>query len=97
MEILPPFATPVGRVGLSICFDVSQKAKRPAYQIKLTFGLTVTLPRDQSGSEAPERGGDHVSFSVHSPNWKCTLGSSASCKGYRDTILCDSSSTGRSS
>lgn len=23
MKILPPFATPVGRVGLSICFDVS--------------------------------------------------------------------------
>lgn len=23
MEILPPFETPVGRVGLSICFDVS--------------------------------------------------------------------------
>jgi len=26
MEILSPFATPVGRVGLSICFDVSQDA-----------------------------------------------------------------------
>lgn len=25
MQILPPFATPVGRVGLSICFDVSLK------------------------------------------------------------------------
>jgi predicted amidohydrolase len=27
MEILPPFETPIGRVGLSICFDVSYQGE----------------------------------------------------------------------
>ncbi|BCR95884.1 carbon-nitrogen hydrolase family protein [Aspergillus luchuensis] len=48
MEILPPFETPVGRVGLSICFDlrfpeISLALKRQNAQI-ITYPSAFTVP-----------------------------------------------------
>ncbi|MCJ1252516.1 Carbon-nitrogen hydrolase [Lignoscripta atroalba] len=52
MEILPPFDTPVGRVGLTICFDlrfpeISLALKRQNAQI-ITFPSAFTVPTGQA-------------------------------------------------
>ncbi|KKZ61751.1 hypothetical protein EMCG_03699 [[Emmonsia] crescens] len=52
MEILPPFNTPVGRVGLSICFDlrfpeISLSLKRQNAQI-ITYPSAFTVPTGQA-------------------------------------------------
>ncbi|PGH12078.1 hypothetical protein AJ79_04477 [Helicocarpus griseus UAMH5409] len=56
MEILPPFNTPVGRVGLSICFDlrfpeISLAIKRQNAQI-ITYPSAFTVPTGQAHWEA---------------------------------------------
>ncbi|KAK2773950.1 Carbon-nitrogen hydrolase [Emmonsiellopsis sp. PD_33] len=52
MEILPPFNTPVGRVGLTICFDlrfpeISLSLKRQNAQI-ITYPSAFTVPTGQA-------------------------------------------------
>ncbi|PGH32665.1 hypothetical protein GX50_04512 [[Emmonsia] crescens] len=52
MEILPPFNTPIGRVGLSICFDlrfpeISLSLKRQNAQI-ITYPSAFTVPTGQA-------------------------------------------------
>ncbi|KAL2376204.1 hypothetical protein RJZ90_007658 [Blastomyces dermatitidis] len=52
MEILPPFNTPVGRVGLSICFDlrfpeISLSLRRQNAQI-ITYPSAFTVPTGQA-------------------------------------------------
>jgi predicted amidohydrolase len=48
MEIVPPFDTPLGRVGLAICFDVSLVAQVPIMMEKSSFlhatWFTAALP-----------------------------------------------------
>ncbi|ODM22693.1 hypothetical protein SI65_00282 [Aspergillus cristatus] len=56
MEILPPFATPVGRVGLSICFDlrfpeISLALKRQNAEI-ITYPSAFTVPTGNAHWEA---------------------------------------------
>ncbi|KAL2005871.1 hypothetical protein VTN00DRAFT_10364 [Thermoascus crustaceus] len=56
MEILPPFETPVGRVGLSICFDlrfpeISLALKRQNAQI-ITYPSAFTVPTGNAHWEA---------------------------------------------
>ncbi|KAL2215759.1 putative nitrilase [Thermoascus aurantiacus ATCC 26904] len=56
MEILPPFETPVGRVGLAICFDlrfpeISLALKRQNVQI-ITYPSAFTVPTGNAHWEA---------------------------------------------
>lgn len=53
MEILPPFDTPVGRVGMTICFDVSPANLIYRTTAKLTCH-TATVSRDKPRTEAAE-------------------------------------------
>lgn len=95
MEILPPFETPVGRVGLAICFDVScnDRFKVQTYSYIIWVRI-VTIPRDQPGAQAPERADHHLPLRIHGANRECALGGSAPCSSHRDAVICDSSRAG---
>lgn len=94
MEILPPFETPVGRVGLAICFDVSGNlgyalpspktlfTTRKMHYSHASNPILVTLPRDKSGFETSERPANHVSLCLHGSDRNRALGSIASRKSY---------------
>lgn len=87
MEILPPFGTAIGRVGLSICFDVSDpkmniliaflEEGRIVYTIHLYF--LVTIPRDQPCTQTSKRADHYIPICIHCSNRKSTLGGSPPC------------------
>lgn len=58
MEILPPFETPVGHVGLSICFDVSRPSCTADFLMEMASNgvllkillIAASIPRDKSST-----------------------------------------------
>lgn len=66
MEILPPFKTPVGLVGLLICFDVSRQVDK--WETSLLNKVIASIPRSSSGLEAARSSDHHIPLSFHCSN-----------------------------
>jgi len=81
MSILPPFDTPVGRVGLTICFDVRALYYYVSLGYQSAHVLLASIPRDKLGAEASKCSDYHISISIHSTNRPSALGNTAKSKG----------------
>jgi predicted amidohydrolase len=80
-SILPPFNTSLGRVGLTICFDVRAIIPKCIFPCQAAYVEIDTFPRDKLGAEASECSDHHLSISVHSTNWPSALGNTAESEG----------------
>ncbi len=64
-KVVPPVDTVVGRVGLTICFDVSES--RPLGTLVVLFNTKAApLPRKQPCTEASKCSIHHLSISIYS-------------------------------
>lgn len=77
MSILPPFNTVLGRVGLTICFDVRALHLIQVLRCQAAHSSLATVPRDQPGAEAAECSDHRLSISIHSADWPSALGNTA--------------------
>ena len=92
LKILPPFETCLGRVGMTICFDVSGLTL--LYTTGDWLRGTASIPRDQLGSQTSEHADSHLSIGIYGADGESTLGDSASSTGNRNTGLRHCGGTG---
>ena len=69
-NIIPPVDTVVGRVGLTICFDVSVSLFQ---YMKFTAILSAPFSRNQPGTQTSECQNYNLSLSIHGSYWKSSL------------------------
>lgn len=84
-SILPPINTVVGRVGLTICFDVMSL---PRILVSFSDMVIAAVSRDWVSSEASRCSNYHVPFSIYNSYWSGTLGSPLEIKSNRNTGVC---------
>ena len=89
MGIMMPFDTPVGKVGMAICFDVSFSCHRgPKSSSYMTPIHVATISGDRPRSSTTRSSDHHLSIGLYGPDGKSALGGLASSSSDRNTIIC---------